>query len=118
MTIVEDATGLPELESHADSGHRSPGQHKKHYSPKTRVVLVTGGRLPQEGRGAYLSSAVDASENSITQCMPANPGDYARKLYKALHELDGKNLDWIAIELPPSTLEWAGIRDRLTRAAY
>ena len=118
MTIVENATGLTELESHAAPVHRSPGQHKKHYSPKTRVVLVTGGRLPKEGRGAYLSSAADVSENSITQRMPANPGDYARDLYKALHELDGKNLDWIAIELPPKTLEWAAIRDRLTRAAY
>src|SRR5271155_4085869 len=31
--------------------HRSPGQHKKHYSPRTPVLLVKQGRLPKNGRG-------------------------------------------------------------------
>jgi L-threonylcarbamoyladenylate synthase len=34
-----------------------------------------------------------------------------------LHELDARNYDWIAVEMPPDVPEWAGVRDRLTRAA-
>jgi L-threonylcarbamoyladenylate synthase len=97
--------------------HRSPGRHKKHYSPRTRVLLVRDGRLPGEGRGAYLWIAHEAKADLAIQ-MPAEPEEYATQIYGRLHELDHNGLDWIAVELPPETREWAAIRDRLTRAAY
>ena len=50
--------------------------------------------------------------------MPNEPKAYAESLYRVLHDLDRKGYDWIWIELPPDTPEWAGIRDRLTRAGH
>ncbi len=100
-----------------DSAHRSPGQHKKHYSPRTRVLLVNHGRLPQQGRGAYLWIEHEANAAQTIR-MPAQAEAYAAQLYRQLHELDGHGLDWIAVEFPPKTRDWAAIRDRLTRAAY
>ncbi len=85
-------------------GAESPGQHALHYSPKTRLVL---GPAPNEGKGAELDVGA----------MPGNPLAWGERLYAILHELDGQGHDWIAIELPPDTPEWAGIRDRLRRAA-
>ncbi len=87
------------------SGAESPGQHPKHYSPRTPVVL---GESPLTGRGARLDLAA----------MPHDPAAYAEALYRTLHELDVKCLDWIAIEPPPDGPEWAGIHDRLHRAAH
>jgi L-threonylcarbamoyladenylate synthase len=49
--------------------------------------------------------------------MPGEPAPYAEILYQRLHELDTEGCDWIAIELPPDTPEWAGVRDRILRAA-
>jgi L-threonylcarbamoyladenylate synthase len=49
--------------------------------------------------------------------MPAEPLAYAAELYAALHQLDRRGLDWIAVERPPEGPEWAGVRDRLERAA-
>jgi L-threonylcarbamoyladenylate synthase len=114
MAFVEEA--VPPAES-AEAAHRSPGQHKKHYSPRTRVLLVSQGHLPQEGRGAYLWIMREATA-ALAIRMPALPMAYASLLYSRLHELDREGLDWIAVELPPDTREWAAIRDRLTRAAY
>jgi L-threonylcarbamoyladenylate synthase len=114
MAFVEDATAPVEA---PEPAHRSPGQHKKHYSPHTRVLLVNHGRLPQEGRGAYLWIEHGASAARMVR-MPAQPQAYAAQLYRRLHELDGEGFDWIAVEYPPDTREWAAIRDRLTRAAY
>jgi L-threonylcarbamoyladenylate synthase len=120
MAFVEDAqedksdaaaTPLPE------DAHRSPGQHKKHYSPRTRVLLVSRGHLPREGRGAYLWLAYNARA-AFKQRMPQGPDEYAAQLYATLHELDRQSFDWIAVELPPNTPEWAPIRDRLARASY
>jgi L-threonylcarbamoyladenylate synthase len=97
--------------------HRSPGQHRKHYSPKTRVVLVSRGHLPREGMGAYLWLDYNASA-ADKQRMPDKPEEYAAELYSALHNFDRQGFDWIAVELPPDFPEWAAIRDRLVRAAY
>jgi L-threonylcarbamoyladenylate synthase len=100
-----------------DAAHRSPGQHKKHYSPRTRVILVGRGFLPREGRGAYLWLDYSARADHKRR-MPDSAEEYAAQLYGTLHELDTQGFDWIAVELPPDTLEWAAVRDRLTRAAY
>ena len=97
-------------------GHPSPGMHARHYSPRTPLVLVHGGRLPSSGRGVYLwrQRAADAA-----RCirMPDSPREYAVALYEKLHEADAQGWDWIAVENPPRDPTWAAIRDRLERAA-
>jgi L-threonylcarbamoyladenylate synthase len=99
------------------TAQRSPGQHRKHYSPKTRVILVSRGHLPKDGRGAYLWLDYNAAATSRRR-MPAKPEEYAAELYSTLHKLDGQGFDWIAVELPPDLPAWEAIRDRLVRAAY
>jgi L-threonylcarbamoyladenylate synthase len=115
MARVEEARSA--AEEQVGDAHRAPGQHKKHYSPKTRVVLVSEGRLPATGRGAYLFLKIHAASGH-TLLMPQEPALYAAQLYGILHNLDNRGFEWIAVELPPATLEWGAIRDRLTRAAY
>jgi len=116
MAMVKDAvsTWAPAEEGEAQ---RSPGQHRKHYSPKTRIVLVNRGHLPKEGRGAYLWRDYNAAA-SVRRRMPEKPEAYAAELYQTLHELDRQGFDWIAVEMPPDEAEWAAVRDRLVRAAW
>lgn len=105
QTQIEEAIGPVEVAS----GLESPGQHPRHYSPKTPIFLSNAlGDAPGDGRGFRLD----------LKFMPQNPPDYAERLYSILHDLDREGYDWIAIEMPPDTREWAGIRDRLTRAAH
>jgi L-threonylcarbamoyladenylate synthase len=114
MALVDEASAAAEANA---EGHRSPGLHKKHYSPRTRVLLVTHGHLPTHGRGAYLWITQESAAARVVR-MPAQPREYAAQLYGRLHELDREGLDWIAVEFPPEAPEWAAIRDRLARAAY
>jgi L-threonylcarbamoyladenylate synthase len=81
--------------------HPAPGMHEQHYRPRTPLYL---GTPPTEGRGLVLQ-------------MPSDPREYAAILYDTLHRADAQHLDWIAVPLPPDRPEWAGIRDRLKRAA-
>ena len=116
MALVDEAVVITEAGTGAEA-HRAPGQNRKHYSPRTRVLLVSHGHLPQHGRGAYLWITQEAPAARLIR-MPAEPDAYAAQLYSRLHELDRNGMDWIAVEFPPETPEWAAIRDRLTHAAY
>jgi L-threonylcarbamoyladenylate synthase len=88
--------------------HPSPGMHQRHYRPATPLYLMESGAAPPPGRGALLR---------IGQEMPADPLAYAAILYDTLHRLDGQSFDWIGVETPPGSPEWAGVLDRLRRAA-
>jgi L-threonylcarbamoyladenylate synthase len=113
MALVENAIRAEESSAEA---HRSPGLHKKHYSPRTRVLLVSHGQIPTNGIGGYLYLHSEAAANYVKK-MPEHPEFYAAQLYASLHEADGMGFDWIAVELPPDTPQWMAIRDRLVRAA-
>jgi L-threonylcarbamoyladenylate synthase len=101
-TQIEQAIGPVEV----TAGAESPGQHRRHYSPPRTRVVIDG--KPSTGRGVHLEAAR----------MPRDAAKYAEQLYSLLHELDQQGYDWISVELPPDTAEWAGIRDRLKRAAH
>lgn len=107
---IEAVIGPVEVRTSASAGsaHPAPGMHARHYSPRTPLLLVRGGALPQHGRGIYLRHG---------ETMPAQPRDYAAALYATLHRCDQEGYDWIAVEEPPDMPEWAAIRDRLRRAA-
>jgi L-threonylcarbamoyladenylate synthase len=102
---IEAVIGPVQVPGQAPEGpHASPGLHRRHYSPKTPLILIEAGKLPSRGRGICIP-------------MPADPREYAAVLYQKLHDADSQGWDWIAIEQPPSGDEWAAIRDRLERAA-
>ena len=112
---IEAAVGVVGLaEAPGPGPHASPGLHERHYSPRTPLVLVKG-ELPR-GRGAYLywNNALSAAH---AVPMPGDAAGYAAALYAALHQADAGGWDWIAVEEPPDGAEWAGVWDRLQRAA-
>jgi L-threonylcarbamoyladenylate synthase len=114
---IEEVIGEIEVAGATIAGaHPSPGMHRRHYSPRTRLVLVDDGRLPARGRGAYLWIGKIA-EAACAIRMPEDARAYAAVLYETLHQADAQGLDWIAVEKPPLDPEWAAIRDRLERAA-
>ncbi len=112
MIPFEDIRRVTDVDSAA---HPAPGMHPRHYSPRARLVLVDGADLPP-GDGAYVwwNRGVKAAKSVQ---MPADARGYAARLYDTLHALDSEGWAWIAVERPPSTPEWAGIRDRLERAS-
>lgn len=92
----------------AEGPHSSPGMHARHYRPKTPLYLLASTDAEPPGRGAWLRRGRE---------IPSDPREYAAALYDALYRLDRQGLDWIAVERPPDTPEWAGVLDRLMRAA-
>jgi L-threonylcarbamoyladenylate synthase len=130
-TVIAIENGEPELlrpgmislgeikhaaEHLASAPHPSPGMHAKHYSPRTRLILVRGASELPDRSGAYVwRTALGPAARAMR--MPLDAGPYASQLYRVLHQLDAENWPWIAVEMPPDTPDWSAIRDRLRRAA-
>jgi L-threonylcarbamoyladenylate synthase len=84
----------------------SPGQHAKHYSPRTPTFWFTPSQR----------ASLDLSDAAIVE-LTLHAGTYAKNLYRRLRLLDTQQLRAIYVELPPDRPEWAAVRDRVLRAA-
>ncbi len=88
----------------AGKAHAAPGMHHRHYAPRTPLFLLDEKSSAPPGRGKIL-------------CLSADPAVFAAALYAELHAADAEGWDWIGIQEPPSSPEWAAIADRLRRAS-
>lgn len=105
----------------------SPGLLDRHYAPAARLRLfepgdrqrVSGELQESIARGQTVGGMLlgDDLPGAHMLRMPDDPAGYARALYAALHQLDDLGCDLVAIEMVPDELLWAGVRDRLERAA-
>lgn len=107
---------------------RVSGSLKAHYAPTTPLMLcpaaslgawVEGWLQAHEGRLALMSrSDFKVKSDRIEQVlMPQAATDYARELYASLRRIDELSVNALVIEQVPSDTEWAGVADRLSRAA-
>ncbi len=112
---------------------RSPGMADRHYAPRADVWLfdpeqhaeISAALAFAVAKGGPDASRVTALLRTTTLSdadfaivrMPDDPAVYARELYAALHAADAGGASLIVIERPPADDRWAGLRDRLARAA-
>jgi len=107
---------IEQVAAQIEGAHPSPGMHEKHYSPRTRLILVRSASELPDRTGAYVwRAALAPAARSVR--MPLDAAPYAAQLYRVLHQLDAENWPWIAVEMPPDAPDWTAIRDRLQRAA-
>ena len=113
----------------AQPAPRASGTLESHYAPNAQVRLMETDQLQAAldllGKQAdTLSLAVYArtpvrlpSPRVLLRRMPIQADAAAHQLFAVLRELDAKGLKLIWIEMPPASPDWAGVRDRLVRAA-
>ena len=116
---IEEIIGAVAVASNKPGqAHASPGLHPRHYSPRTRLLLVEHGDVPEQGSGAYVQ-LTHTPRRAVIEIvtLPNDATEYASRLYNILHTLDSRGYDWIALDTPPGTPEWEAVLDRLRRAA-
>jgi L-threonylcarbamoyladenylate synthase len=106
---IEEEIGPVALAGEIEGAHPSPGMHERHYSPRARLVLL--------GKQGFAICGHSANGSGHVVPMPHSPDFYAADLYSVLHELDAEGWECISVETPPDTPQWAGVLDRLRRAA-
>ncbi|MCU0648275.1 MAG: L-threonylcarbamoyladenylate synthase [Gemmatimonadaceae bacterium] len=114
-----------------DAPRPAPGMIERHYAPRADVWLfdatdvgdVVAALAERQTRqvpgvvGAIWRRPHAIPEVTRVMRLPDDPIGYARDFYAALHELDAEGTALILLERPPELPEWAGVRDRVERAA-
>jgi len=112
---------------------RVSGALKSHYAPHTPLRLVQASELqsvvaaqtsklaPGE-RVAVVAPVsqgitLESNEQLAWITLPNDPAAYSRVLYATLRALDQQGYSQLLWQQPPTGLEWAGVQDRLSRAA-
>jgi len=101
---------------------RASGTLEAHYAPRARVRLFEPAALAAALRGATPGGLTVYSRTPWTggpwAALPAEPEAAAQQLFATLRALDDAGAREIWVESPPSAdARWAGVLDRLRRAA-
>ena len=112
---------------------RVSGALKSHYAPHTplrllqtpelqNAVVTQTAKLAQGQRVAVVTHTpqgmTPASNDQFDWItLPNDPAAYSRVLYATLRALDQQGYSQLLWQQPPTGLEWAGVQDRLSRAA-
>ncbi|MCW5589188.1 MAG: threonylcarbamoyl-AMP synthase [Legionellales bacterium] len=104
---------------------RAPGVLKTHYQPRTPLFIFRNSQELAQLKKRYADQLYVISF-TLTEplpphiqhyTMPAQPRPAAYELYYQLTQADNAGLRAIAIEMPPSENQWAGICDRILKAS-
>jgi len=110
---------------------QQPTQHSKkvsgtlesHYAPHKPTYLFNSIEELKAIKAEHSVSiyGLILSDKNATLCergikMSSTPTDYAHELYDALRKADNSDCEFIAIERPQGSLDWAAILDRLQRS--
>ncbi|MGB3741195.1 MAG: L-threonylcarbamoyladenylate synthase [Castellaniella sp.] len=121
--ILGDLPALPDA-----AAPRVSGSLKAHYAPYTPLVLLDLPAFPawldrhhragQRVAAVVLDEAPELAPSGVDWVIvPANPAQYARRLYALLRELDAAGYSQILLQRPPDDAIWQGVNDRIGRAA-
>lgn len=108
--------------THINSHIKFPGNKKTHYAPQTPLLMTTTDNeiekfaLTQDKKYCFLLFKDHQIFQHNKIILGNNSKDYAKNIYRVLHEIDN-TYDAIIVESPPSDSNWHGILDRLSKAS-
>ena len=110
ITRAQIAEVVGSLSLPGTTERRSPGNYRRHYSPRTPLRTVDS--LSPNESGIVLGLPSNAHQIQL----PNDPVGYGALLYSTLHNLDQLDLTEIVVESPPTSPEWEAVWDRIRKA--
>ena len=115
--------GKPKEASPLHAVPAAPGLLASHYAPRARVRLMNAADIASMAPSFQGALAVWAREplalpaHVHVKTMPSQAADCAHALFADLRLLDAQRVEEIWVQTPPDGDAWAGVHDRLQRAA-
>ncbi|KTC78125.1 L-threonylcarbamoyladenylate synthase [Legionella brunensis] len=125
ITEQEIKAILPLRASEGESTIRTPGKLASHYQPEKPLYCFTDINAIQQfcqqtNAPVYVLSFSDLTNypSHLYYKLPPSPDKTAFELYYQLRCADQSEATFIAIELPPTSEGWEGIRERILKASH
>jgi L-threonylcarbamoyladenylate synthase len=128
--VLPDVEAPPTETVRAGDARVSPGMEARHYAPRARLLLAdtweearriayglasTGARV---GLVTHEKRTTSVPEKQVlARTLPRDPAQYARLLYRTLHDLDDAGVDVIVVQGVPDDEAWWAVADRLRRGS-
>ena len=112
VAMIEECTRLKTTQSNKEI--RVSGSLENHYAPVAKILLCEDATV---GQGLIAHSSIDTPEGVIRLASPSDDEEFARVLYSALRDADGRGLSEVVVVQPIGIGIAVAIRDRLARAA-
>jgi len=123
-----------DLADSTQAAPRASGTLASHYAPRARVRLLSALALlsalrdeARVGEGIAVYARTVATRDVLQllgpevappwRQMPPSAASAAQQLFAVLRDFDSTGVTEIWVETPPDSADWAGVRDRLARAA-
>ena len=95
---------------------------RDHYKPEKPLFLISIDQIEllskQETNIAIMHYSNISKKNGLLYYqMSCRKVEYAKSLYSTLHEIDNTSVEKIYVEMPPNSIEWNDIIDRLGKAS-
>lgn len=126
LDALERVMGLPIAAADA-AAPKVSGSLESHYAPRARVVLIDATELSQRWAelsvvarshtAVYAPASVLPVDAAFTHAMPTDAAACAHELFAVLRDLDQPQIQAIWVARPVDDGVWAGVNDRLRRAA-
>jgi L-threonylcarbamoyladenylate synthase len=126
---------MPDIEAptasvRGDEARVSPGLEARHYAPRARLLLADTWEEARRiayglaGTGARVGLVTHEKRTTsvpeklvLARSLPRDPAQYARLLYRTLHDLDDAGVDVIVVQGVPDDEAWWAVADRLRRGS-
>ena len=125
--LMESSSLVEQVDSQAP---QASGTLDSHYAPRALVRLLTQAQIKQRLthesthslKLGLWSQPLELLKNANFPIywleIPSTPKECAKVLFAQLRAFDGLGVDEIWVQSPKNSPEWAGINDRLLRAAH
>ena len=115
--------GKPKVASPLHAVPAAPGLLPSHYAPRARVRLMDAADIAsmapsfQGALAVWVREPLALPAHVHVKTMPSQAADCAHALFADLRLLDAQRVEEIWVQTPPDGDAWAGVHDRLQRAA-
>lgn len=92
----------------------SPGNHKKHYSPKAKIVFD---RAAEPGWGYIALNNIPTPPKVLRLASPRNSAEFAKILYLSFRNADRLGIKTVLVQIPSTGKYREALADRVLKAA-
>jgi len=118
--MIQDVLNV-KVEAPVSHREKVSGNMENHYQPEKPLFLLSIDQIhnlvkTEKNIAVMHYSDMPKLDHVFYYQMPQDKSEYTKNLYSAFYHIDNTDVEKVFVEMPPCTLEWVDVLDRLAKA--